>query len=67
MWVYGFNLTDAKKPLRYAVASLVTPRRVVMNYLKMARELMPVMMGWNGGAVLFLKRPRALQQVAVTY
>lgn len=38
-----------------------------MNYLKMARVLMPVMIGWNGGAALFLKRPRTLQQVAVTY
>ena len=56
-----------KKPPDILAAFLVTPRRAVMNYLKQARELMPVMMGWNGEVARFLEHPRGVQTLAATY
>lgn len=38
-----------------------------MNYLERARELMPVMMGWNRDVAGFLERPRGIQSLVVTY
>ena len=58
---------QTKTALRDGESLLVTPRRAVMNYLKQARELMPVMMGWNGEVARFLERPRGVQTLAVTY
>lgn len=50
-----------------AESAMVTPRRAVMNYLKQVLEFMPVMVGWNGEVARFLKRPRGVQTLAVTY
>jgi hypothetical protein len=38
-----------------------------MNYAAKLEELVPFIMAWNGDVSRFLARPRALQQVAVTY
>ena len=49
------------------VPFVVTPKRASMNYAAKLEELVPFIMAWNGDVSRFLARPRALQQVAVTY
>lgn len=60
-----YNLPKQKNTPRRVL--LVTPKRASMNYAAKLEELVPFIMAWNGDVSRFLARPRALQQVAVTY